>query len=327
MYIKRMNLPTRRENRIKKIVIKMIFIIIVLNTILIIFPGSTQVQAQTQGLAYVKIEFDDMELKPAEVGLAKTGVVNYTGRLVIDRNYFYQQRVVVNLYADAGGEGWAASINPPQLIFLATEKAIPFTLFVVAPVKESVTEQRTVTITGNWQTDPGVKTGEVEPSYPTIPVKSYSHFTIIPTKDYVKVWPTQTAEFELTIVNRGNSEDTFAINILDYENLVAAGYTVILETNTITIDEDSEGTFKFKVSGPPNFYIWKSQQTPIPLRIVAMNSEETEERTVVRFWECMYYEVGFYVPEPCIFGIIVAVVLVVTLVWARRNNRLFWKLR
>jgi hypothetical protein len=276
------------------------------------------------GMAIVRLEMEQ-GVKEAEVGPGKSGAVSYDGDVKIDRFPTTQQTVNVWLYADAGGEGWSASISPSIIAITPLQQRANFTLHVVAPQRESINVIKEITITGRWQTQfPAMYMGEVEPNVVTVRVKRFFLFIIIPAKDLVRVLPSQTAEFDLLIINQGNSQESFSININDYQNLVSAGYSVDIPVNTVTIDEGGEGHIKFKVRGPQNdFHIWKMHQTPIPVRIVTIDSPVDE--TVTRPWTCMYYEVGPFLPDPCIFGIIFLIIIVITLVWARKKKKLFWK--
>jgi len=315
---------SKLSKRTATFLMKVIFILIFLNVFFGIIPNG----AEAVITAAVRTDFVG-KIEPAEVGLAQSGTVRYEGDVVVERDLTIKQSVVVYLFANAGGEGWGASIAPPMIYIQAGQTRQNFTLYITAPPAESVSVKKEVTITGRWETYPGAMiSGEVEPNSIIQTVKHFSQFTIIPTKDFVKIWPTQIAEFELTVLNQGNGAETLVINIDDYENLVAAGYNVeLVGENTITVEERGQGSFKFKVRGPQNLYTWKSHQTPIPIHIETYYPESEEEEPVNRPWVCLYYEVGFYIPEPCIFSIIFVIVIIIILVWAKKKNRLIWKKR
>ena len=324
------------NRKISGLFIKLIFILLILT---FLFPLYSQPASAQDKFVFVRIEILNEESEQlCEVGLSQSGVVNFSGRVVINRQYYAQQSFEIDLRATA--QGWGVSIAPPKVIVLAgpQNKYGYFKLYVTAPPRESSTTLKQVNITGNWMTYPGFNSGPVEPATVLVKVKPFYQFTIVPERDYVKAWPAETVEYRLTIINQGNAPAQFDATVTDLEGLNDAGFAVVLEQTSIEVPpyeagkDINKGTIKFKVSGPQNFYPWKSQQTPISIHIVERNSQEEnannpEAKVAERDWSVIYYEVGFYVPEQCIIGIVILVALIITLVWAKKKNRLFWKHR
>ena len=307
---------SKKKNKISFTIIRLILLIIFINS----FISNFSFSAEAILLPYAQIEIDQ-EVKECEVGLSKEGVVNYSCKLVFNPDYFTQQAKIITLTPKTDREGWGASISPPQLVLMPFQLERDFKLFVIAPPRTSSRERVNVTITGSWLTNPGMESGTVEPNGVVTNVKPFYNFIVIPVNDYIKTWPTYTVEFELEIKNQGNAEEEFKISINETDKLSSAGFQIELKKSSIVVAERSSERFKFKVSGPQKFYPWKSHQTPIIVHIQGVNSEYAGKR-VEREWTCILYEVGIWIPEPCIFGIIFVIVLVIILVWAKRSNRL-----
>ncbi len=282
----------------------------------------------------VEIELTDVtphnKPKEADVAPGRSGAVTYRGNVTVTRFPPSTGQVLIsfNPLDTEGGVGWGGSVIPPTIAFPIWTSALPqdpqpVTVTVSAPAMELISAKRNATITGNWFISPGVDTGEVIPYTFPIAVKHYYMFIIKPIDEYKKVWPGQSATFKLGIMNQGNAEDVFSIEVNpdDRSVLEKHGFVVEIKQSTIRVGPRSTGIFEFTVHGPQrNFHIWKNQISMIPIRISTMEAPEHERMTKV--WMVAYYEVGTYIPDPCLILIIVGIALLIIIVILRKRGML-----
>jgi hypothetical protein len=166
-------------------------------------------------------------------------------------------------------------------------------------------------------------TGEVIPYTFPVAVKHYYLFVVRPVDEYKKVWPGQPAKFKLGIVNQGNAEDVFYIEVdpEDKPILEQYGFVVEIKQSTIKVPPRSMGIFEFWVYGPQrNIHLWKNQISMIPIRISTPEAPVGEG--MVRIWQVAYYEVGIYIPDPCLILIVIGIILLIVIVMLRRRGKL-----
>jgi hypothetical protein len=291
----------------------------------------------TQAAVQVEVAVDQVTPfgKPQECQVApgQSGTITYDADVIVRRWAPSYGQVFVNfepLYAEndiKGGDPWGGSVIPPTIAFqYRTGRLIDtynVTVSVTAPPMELMSAKRNVTINGDWFLSPGVMTGEVIPYTFPVAVKHYYLFVIRPIDEYKKVWPSEPAKFKLGIVNQGNSEDVFYIEVdpEDKQNLEDYGYVVEIKQSTIKVAPRSTGIFEFKVYGPQrNIHLWKNQISMIPIRISTPEAPAGEG--MVRIWQVAYYEVGIYIPDPCLILIVVGIIVLIILILLRRRGRL-----
>lgn len=311
----------RRFRTFKSILVVLIFFALILNI-------SQFVSATVE----VEIELEEVaphnKPKEAEVAPGKSGTVVYKGNVTVNRYPPSVGQVLIsfNPLDTEGGVGWGGSVIPPSIAFQPWTSAFPqppqpVIVTVSAPPMELMSAKRNATITGNWILSPGVDSGETIPYTFPIAVKHYYLFVIRPIDEYKKVWPGQPATFKLGIVNQGNAEDVFSIEVNpdDRGVLERHGFVVEIKQSTIRVAPRSTGIIEFTVHGPQrNFHIWKNQISMIPIRISTMEAPEHEKMT--KIWMVAYYEVGTYIPDPCLILIIVGIVLLIIIVILRKRG-------
>ncbi len=283
----------------------------------------------------VEIELDDVAPhgKPKEIDVApgRSGTVVYWGNVTLTRYPPSSGQVFVdfNSLDTEGGKGWAGSVIPPQASFdiapaAATNRLIetqPIQVNVNAPPMEYISAKRNVTITGKWMLQPGIDTGEVRPYTFPVAVKHYYLFVIRPIDEFKTVWPGEPATFKLGIVNQGNAEDVYSIEVNpdDLPLLERHGYVVEIKRSTLRVAPKSTGIFELTVHGPQrNFHLWKNQISFIPIKVSTMEAPEGEKMT--KIWMVAYNEVGTYIPDPCLILIVVGIVLLMILIILRRKG-------
>lgn len=276
--------------------------------------------------------------KPKEINVApgSSGTVNYNADVLLRRWPPSSGQVFVNFYpldvTEGGtkdGQGWGGQVIQPQIVFGPMAASLPVfqtynvTVSVNAPPMELMSSKRNVTINGHWTLNPGIDEGEVIPFTIPVAIKHYYLFLIQPIKFDIKVWPSEPAKFKLGIKNVGNAEDQYLIEVNpeDRSILEKYGFVVELKQTTLRVPPNEVRTFEFYVHGPQrNFYFWKSLPSMIPIRI--STPEAAEGEGIVRIFQVTYYEVGIYIPDPCLILIVIGIIVLIILIILRKKGKL-----
>jgi len=257
-----------------------------------------------------------------QVGDGDSGTVGLKGQLKLTRYPPRAQQVFVNLraYTDAENDRWGASVIPPLIVLNPGQLYEDVDIFVTAPMYENVNEERHVVITGTWQGSPGGYVVEnIMETGVDVRVAPYLKFVVSSVDGgFVRVWPGRDANYQLSIYNFGNRNESFHIRILDTASLDLAGISVTFQSNTIDVGPREEGFFNIKVRGTvKTFHPWRSHMTQIGFEVTPTNELPVIDNTPVDLtkyaqqWFIYYYEFGPSFPEPCIFGIVVGIIFLV----------------
>jgi hypothetical protein len=245
-----------------------------------------------QGLPTVSIALTETS-KAANVGPGETGVVTFTGVAQVTLNQ--ATRVIVSLTAE---DTWASAVVSPSTLLFASGGSQPFSVSVRARPRESFSNPGLVTVNGRWRMYPGTLGGAAEPSQGAvgrIDINQFFKYTLKSPKAFVETAPGSQVAFTLTIQNRGNFVDTFAIDILNEDQLNRKDFTVILTQSNIEIMESpQEDNIRIQVNTPLDWTLYKVEYTTIKIQVtsdrgVAAGIPQQVLRFVVR-------EKGFYIP-------------------------------
>ena len=291
----------------------------------------------TEATVQVEMVVDDVAPfgKPKEINVApgSSGTVTYNADVVLRRWAPSYGQVFVNFYpldvTEGGtrdGQGWGGQVIQPNIVFLYGGRLTQthnVTVSVNAPPMELMSSKRNVTINGHWSLNPGIDEGEIIPFTIPVAVKHYYLFLVQPIKFDIKVWPSEPAKFKLGIKNVGNAEDVYLIEVNpeDRSILDKFGFVIELKQTTLRVPPNEVRTFEFYVHGPQNkLYFWKSLPSMIPIRISTPEAPAGEG--IVRIFQVTYYEVGIYLPDPCLILIVVGIIVLIILIILRKKGKL-----
>jgi hypothetical protein len=271
--------------------------------------------------------------KELEVSPGRSGATTYGGNVYVIRTPPSSGKVLVTFdpVDTEGGVGWGGTVMPSSLDFQVAPAAannriveqLGINVTVKAPPYELMSNKRNITITGKWILNPGVMEGEVVPYSFPIALKHYYWFFVRPIEADKKVWPSQPAEFELEIRNFGNAEDVYMVEVNPDDRAVLEKYGFVVEfkQSTIKVPARESRSFTFTVHGPQrNFHLWKNQQNMIPIRVSTLEAPPGEEMSVIYY--VAYYEVGTFIPDPCLILLAVAIITLIILIILYKKGKL-----
>jgi hypothetical protein len=292
--------------------------------------------SNSQGYVIVQVEVDPRSneyeggVAMCEVGDGDSGTVGFPGRIILSRYPPRAQQVFVNLraYTDKESDLWGASVIPPVIVMNPGQLFADIDVFVTAPMYENVNEERNVRITGTWQGNPGGYSEDVMEGGVAVRVAPFIKFVVSSVDGgFVRVRPGGMADYQLSIYNFGNRNESFSIRTLNQGSLDGAGLSVTYKTNTIDVGPRSEGFFDIRVRGTvKNFHPWRSHMTQIGFEITPTNklpriNNEVEDLTYyIQEWYIFYYEFGPSLPEPCICGIVIGIVVLVSIYYGLKRK-------
>jgi hypothetical protein len=297
------------------------------------------VVSNSEGYVVAQVEVDTKPpmweggVPMCQVGDGDSGTVGFDAKLSLTRYPPRAQQVIVTFraYTDEENDRWGASVIPPVIVLNPGQLYYEdLKVYVTAPMYEDVNEERNVRITGTWLANPGGNTGNIEESGVAVRVAPFIKYVVSSVDGgFVRVRPGGDADYQLSIYNFGNRNESFTIKTLNQGVLDTAGLSVTYVTNTIDVGPRSEGFFKIKVRGTVKvFHPWRSHMTMIGFEIQPTNplpkiDNKVEDLTYYsQQWYIFYYEFGPSFPEPCICGIVIGIVsLIGTYYYFKRKAR------
>ncbi len=169
----------------------------------------------------------------AHVGPGDTGVVTFNGVVEVICNPL--TRVVVSLYSE---DTWGSSVVSPSSLVFSISGEQSFTVSVQAPLGESCNTCGTVMVTGRWVMYPGTLGGSCNPSGGAtgrIDIGQYHKYSFSSPKTNTQTSPGGRVEFELSIKNEGNGDDTVNLGVNNADELTTNGLHVTFSTTTLAI--------------------------------------------------------------------------------------------
>jgi hypothetical protein len=212
-------------------------------------PGSGNCQSinANPGLPTVTIDLVQ-DSQTAEVGPGDDGVVEFDGVVNVTRPP--GTRVVVSLTAE---DTWGSAVASPSSILFSNDGQQGFEVKIRAPSKESCESVGEVKVFGKWTLYPGGLSGPAEPQEGapgTIYIAQYYKYTLSGSKTFIETTPGAEEEFDLTIENRGNGEDSFSVSIINSDELSKKDIQVKLSVSQVELDEKQNMPIKVDVELP-----------------------------------------------------------------------------
>lgn len=298
---------------------KHIRLIIIIFLLLNIFLVSVPIKTDASFVIVSVSNFDEVS-KGANVRPGENLPVNFTGTLKVNRFPIAKlQQINVYLKVDPPGDGWVATVTPPMVVLKQREQSVNFRVIVLPPPLEPAGTSKTITVIGTWISTPSgtnpTTYGEVMGASVNVVVEQFYRINVFEEPVMRYVWPGDSVEYELTIQNTGNGEDTFEVDIVNDEALIRAGFAVEVIPKKKTISAMNKSKVRIKVHGPkPVLAPWKIANTEISLKVFSEGAERNNvnyKNAVPRMAAFYYYENGPYVSEPVWVLLIILIVIIV----------------
>jgi hypothetical protein len=171
--------------------------------------------------------------KTAYVGPGESGEVIFNGVVQVTQNPL--TRVVVSLTAE---DTWGSAVVSPSTLTFSSGGSQPFTVDVRVPSGVDPGTVGTVTVYGRWRMYPGSLGGSAEPQQGVtgrIDIAQYHQLTISSPNSYIKASLEERVEFELSIRNEGNFNESVICNIMNNEGLSSNGISVSMSSSEVYI--------------------------------------------------------------------------------------------
>jgi hypothetical protein len=205
---------------------------------------------QQPGLPTVIISLQETS-QTAHVGPSDSGEVVFNGTVSVSSNPATQ--VEVTLMAE---DTWGTSTVIPSTLTFPRSGIESFTVHVLAPAQESMSNPGTVTVTGRWELVPGGLGGPADPVSGVtgrIEIGQFYAFSITSPQTHLQGSPDSQMVFSITIQNNGNGLDLFSIEIVNERELIDKDFDIIMTQKEIEILESpAEDNVRIQVSVPPS---------------------------------------------------------------------------
>jgi len=224
------------------------------NLIVILFLGALiqvgPINVVAIGPPTVTIQFDPgEESQDADVEPGEPCAVFFPGTVTADKAAGGSvQKIVVTLQASSE-QGWAVTVNPPQLTLEPGETA-PFRVDVTVPAETSCYCTDTITISGRGVNYPGMTQDIIDSITGSIRINQFYQLAFRCPKSYVKTSPDTEIKIDFYIINHGNGRDVVHVGVNNLDDLDAKGFLVTLSANRVEVESKDEEKIEMVVRTP-----------------------------------------------------------------------------
>jgi len=170
----------------------------------------------------------DLTARPTDT---ENDLLEFDGCLTLNREPFWPpgSSVVIDLGLRMVGVGevWAVSFDPPSLTFTASESKA-FSATVTVPVGLAAAAFYTLEFTASTE---DLLVVEVTSDTARVTIAQYYKISRQYSTQPITVKQGELVEFNFTVENRGNGDDTFLFEVANLMELEGAGLTVLYETS------------------------------------------------------------------------------------------------
>jgi hypothetical protein len=168
-----------------------------------------------------------------------------------------------------------AYITPPT-IYVYRSGDVPFEVRVILDDEESCKTFPTITVGGMWKILPSGREGVANPEegvMGTITIAPFYVFSVHSGKSYDEASPGSNIYYGLTIINEGNDDDIYYIEIVNSDELADKGFEVALSHSQIEIPEKELAIVTVSVDIPSEI-----SETGVHTIIIEVYSESGSEQ-------------------------------------------------
>jgi hypothetical protein len=197
-------------------------------TIIAIALSGEDVTAQLTEIKVTILEEDrDQTAHPTDVA---NDLLTFSGDVALNRAFWPPGSVTIELSLVISGDslGWEVFFDPEFHTF--TSSAVQnFTAAVVVPEEQPAGAFHNLVFNANAT---GLLLPTIEPGYAQVEIAQYYKIGRQYSTAPLRVTQGEMVEFNITLANRGNGEDTFLLEVSNEAELLNAGLTVIYERST-----------------------------------------------------------------------------------------------
>ena len=232
----------------------------------------------------------DQEHQQVDVSPGSNCIAHFTGN--ISYSYSYQMMIYVSAKIENNPGGWKVAVTPTKAK-QSGNGTMPFTLDVHAPPETSNSVPGVVVVVDVE----GMPYGWAEP-YITghetcmVSVKPFYKLSIECVTPYQQMAPNTETYFNIYIVNLGNSNDIYGVEITNRDEI--KGWIIQEKFSSIYIPEKSIANIPIMVVAPYGWTLWEDKILKIDIKVTSVTSENTEE--VSEDFNIYVRQRGTYIP-------------------------------
>jgi hypothetical protein len=170
-----------------------------------------------------------------------------------------------------------AYIYPPTIWVYRSEE-VPFEVTAILDKEESCKTVSKIIVGGTWKILPSGREGVANPEEGvtgTITIAPFYQFSFLSGKSYDEATPGSKVDYGLTIINEGNDDDTYHIQIVNSDELIDKGLEVTINPSRLEIAERTSAVVTVSVNLPSDF-----SESGINRIIVEANSEKGSDQNL-----------------------------------------------
>lgn len=203
------------------------------------------VAAQLTEIKVTILEKDrDQTANPTDVA---NDLLTFNGDVALDRAFWPPGSVTVDLELEISGvsQMWEVFFDPESFTFTSSTVQ-NFTATVVVPEEQPAGTFHNLVFNA---TTTGLLLPNIEPGYATIKIAQYYKIGRQYSTAPLRVTQGEIIDFNITLANRGNGEDTFLLEVSNEAELLNAGLTVIYERSThINAGDEGESELQLQAA-------------------------------------------------------------------------------
>ena len=207
---------------------------------MLLLPNSAGAGPGGMPTLFIKVEPPSQE---AVVSPSAQGSVEFCGTVQVQHII---GPVTITLMSSVDG-GWASQCAPSTME-VRNESAVNFSVTVIVPQATPASIIGTLKVDARGQGTGYVITASCQAM---ITVKPYYRFSLNCTSPYQQIKPGNQAEFDVKVINEGNSVDSFELEIENQKELESKGWTITLSTAQVSgVQPLQNASFKVSAQSP-----------------------------------------------------------------------------
>lgn len=199
----------------------------------------------------------DQTARPTDV---ENDLLTFHGEVTLQKiTWFPGEQVVVVVELDMQGveEVWQASIDPPEMTFTASG-AKNFSAVVTAPIGLASGEFHTLFFEPSSDDLPNPPLTAITPGTANVVIAQYYKIGRQYSTEPLRVTQGEMLEFNITLINRGNGDDTFILEVTNQVELDGMGLNVVYEPSK-RVDAGEEREVKLRIEAASDALLTEAQ--------------------------------------------------------------------
>ena len=265
----------------------------------------------------VVLDLDSTQLN-AVVTESSVGMVSFSGSVRL--NGLEGARAAVYITAELD-TGWPCSLSPSTIVFIS-DGTMGFEVTVVVPEKTRADILSRLSVNATAEV-PGSRVNATVSAL--VGAQPYYKVEVASDRPYIEVAPANQAVFKLNVENKGNSVDSYEIEIANLADLVNRRWTLMLseaEVNSVAPGETR--VVNLVAQSPEDYTLWKSEPTVIVVKATSMGAKD-QSTLITQSYPVYVYEKGSYPAFYNYWTVGLAIVMIaaaaVALVWRWRSKK------